>query len=111
MRLAARGHLAFLAALDLLQLAAEVADAFFDQAAIFFQLCFARAAKSHALLLTRQVRPHPLQPRHGVFELGEFDRQPGLVVWARVAKMSRINSVRSRTFTGRLLQIACLGRA
>ena len=31
------------------------------------------------LLLPREVRPHPLQPRHGVFQLGQFDRQPGLV--------------------------------
>ena len=26
-----------------------------------------------------KVRPHPLQPRQRVFELGQFDRQPGLV--------------------------------
>ena len=49
-------------------------------------------------LLPREVRPHPLQPRHGVFELGQLDRQPGLGGLARLAKMSRINSVRSSTF-------------
>ena len=25
------------------------------------------------------MRPHPLQPRHGVFQLRQFDRQPGFV--------------------------------
>ena len=49
-----------------------------DQAAVFFQLGFARPAEPHALLLPRQVRPHPLQPRHGVFQLGQLDGQPGL---------------------------------
>ena len=57
----------------------QVVDPVFDQAAVFFQLLFARPAKPDALLLPRQVRPHPLQPRHGVFQLGQFDRQPGLV--------------------------------
>ena len=29
--------------------------------------------------LPREVRPHPLQSRHLVFQLGQFDRQAGLV--------------------------------
>ena len=66
--------------LDRVKLLSQVADALFGQAAVDFQLLLARAAQPHtALRLPREVRPHPLQSRHLVFELGQLDRQPGLV--------------------------------
>ena len=72
------GDFALLAALDGVQLPAQVLDLVFDQPAVFLQLGFARPAQADAFLLPRKVRPHPLQPRHRVFQLGQFDRQPGL---------------------------------
>ena len=111
MRLVARGHLALLAALDLLQLAAEVADPLLDQPAVFLQLFLARPAKPHALLLTRKVRPHPLQARHGVLMLGQFDRQPGLIR-LRAAGENVEDQLRpvQHLHPGRLLEVPGLGR-
>ena len=62
-----------------MQLPAQVFDAMFDQAAVFFQLCFARPAKADAFFLPRKVRPHAFQARHGVFQLGQFHGQAGLM--------------------------------
>ncbi len=94
-----RGDLALAAMLDGVELLPQIADPLLGQAAVDLQLLLARAAQAHAALgLPREVRPHPLQARHLVFQLGQLDRQAGLVRLARLAKMSRINSVRSRTF-------------
>ena len=50
-----------------------------DQPAVFLELLFARAADADAPLVSRQVGPHPLQPRHGVFQLRQLDLEMGLV--------------------------------
>ena len=43
------------------------------------------------------MRPHAAKARGGVFELGELDLQAASCVRARLAKMSRISSLRSIT--------------
>ena len=53
-----------------------------------------------AALLPRQVGPHVLEPRQAVLDQ-RLDLQPRSGVRARVAKMSRISSLRSRTLTPR----------
>ena len=53
-----RGDLALFAGLDVAQLAAQIADSFFDQPAVDFELLFARAAHADAHLDSRQVGPH-----------------------------------------------------
>ena len=74
------GHLALAAMFDRAELLPQVAYPLFGQAAVDFQLLLARPAKTDAALrLTRKVRPHPLQARHLVFQLGQFHRQAGLV--------------------------------
>ena len=49
-----------------------------DEAAVLFELRLAGAAQADAALVARQVRPHLLQARQRVFELGQLDLQPGL---------------------------------
>ena len=75
-----RGDLALAAMLDGAELLPQIADPLLGQAAIDLQLLLAGAAQTHAALrLAREVRPHPLQARHLVFQLGQLDRQAGLV--------------------------------
>ena len=50
-----------------------------DQAAVFLELLFARAAHADTPLVPRKVGPHPLQPRHGIFQLRQLDLKMGLV--------------------------------
>ena len=73
------GDLAFLSRLDLRQLGFELLNPVRDQSPVFFELLFARAANSDAPLVPREVGPHPLQTRHGVFQLCQLDLQMGLV--------------------------------
>ena len=74
------GDLALAAMFDGAKLLPQVADPLFGQPAVDFQLLFAGAAQPDAALrLPREVRPHPLQARHLVFQLGQLDRQAGLV--------------------------------
>ncbi len=56
----------------------EIADAQFDEAAVFFELGFAGAARADAGGGASQVAPHLTQPRQGVFELGQLHLQAGL---------------------------------
>ena len=72
-------HLAFLTPHDHVQLALQVVDAFFHQAAVFFQLLFARPAHADAVADSGQVGPHPLEPRQGILQLGQLHGQPGFV--------------------------------
>ena len=75
----AGGDLALLAAEHFVEVVAEIGDSPFDEPTVCFQLLFARAAHADAGLDAGQVGPHPLEPRERVFELGEFDREPGFV--------------------------------
>ena len=53
----------------------QVADAGIDEAAVFFQLRFAGAARADAAAGAAEVAPHLPQARQGVFELGQLDLQ------------------------------------
>ena len=50
-----------------------------DQAAVFFKLLFTGTTYADAPLVARQVGPHPLEPRHGIFELCQLDLEVRLV--------------------------------
>ena len=50
-------------------------DSFFSQSAVDFQLLFARPTHPDTHGLTRQVGPHPLEPRQRVFQLSQLDSQ------------------------------------
>ena len=91
--------LALLARLHLDEPVFQVADARVDEPAIFFQLRFAGAARADAAADAAQVGPHLRKPRQGVFQLGQLDLQARLDGAARVAKMSRISSLRSSTLS------------
>ena len=73
------GDLALLRAWILASLRLEVLDPVADQPAVFLELLLAGAADADAALVARQVGPHPLQPGHGVLELGQLDLEVGLV--------------------------------
>ena len=77
-RVASPGHLALLTFLDTFEFPAEIVNPPLDQSAIFFQLFLTRPAQSDGILLSREMRPHPFQPGHGIFVLGQFDSQSGL---------------------------------
>ena len=65
--------------LDLGELGLQILDPVRHQPAVFFELLFAGPAHADAALVTRQVGPHPLEPGHRVFELGQLDLEVGLV--------------------------------
>ena len=73
------GDLALLAGLDLRELRLEVLDAVADEPAVLFELLLAGASDADAALVARQVGPHPLEARQGVFELRQLDLEVGLV--------------------------------
>ena len=50
-----------------------------DQPAVLLELLFARSANADASLVPRQVRPQPLEPGHGVLELGELHLEMSFV--------------------------------
>ena len=50
-----------------------------DQPAVFLELLLARPPDADASLVPRQVGPHPLEPRHRVFELRQLDLKVRLV--------------------------------
>ena len=109
--LAAALDLAFLAGLDVGELVLEVADAVAGEAAVHFELGFARPSQADAAaLLPRQVGPHVLEPRQAVLEVAPARPAAASGVRARVAKMSRISSLRSRTLTPRAFEVAGLAR-
>ena len=96
------GDLALAAALDLAELLLEVPDPLGDEPAVLFELLLAGASDADPALVAGQVGPHPLEAGQGVFELRQLDLQGGpRAELARVAKMSRITSVRSITLTPR----------
>src|SRR5207237_8942201 len=57
----------------------EPRDLATNEAAVGFELCFARSAESDTAADTRQVRPHAREPRQQVFELRELHLQLRLV--------------------------------
>ena len=75
----AAGNLALLPRLDLLELRLQLLNPVRNQPAVFLELLFAGTSYADAPLVPRKVRPHPLQPRHGILELRQLDLQMGLV--------------------------------
>ena len=85
---------------DVAQLALEVDDPFAQLAAVALKLGLTGAAQTDAAdTLPGEVGPQAGQTRQPVFELGQLDLEPPLVVSARRAKTSRISAVRSMTLT------------
>ncbi len=74
-----RGNFALFATEHFVEVGLQLDDPPLDEPAVGFELLLARPAHAHAGLDPRQVGPHPFEPRQRVFELGEFDRQPGFV--------------------------------
>ena len=61
------------------ELFAKLVDPLLDKTAVHFELLFTGAAHADAGFDARQVRPHLLQPRQRVLELGELDRETRFV--------------------------------
>ena len=75
----AGGHLPLAAAVDRGQVVLEVVDPFLDEPAVHLELFFTRATHADAHLQPRQVGPHPLETRQGIFKLGQLHGEPCLV--------------------------------
>ena len=106
---AAGGHLALLRRSIVFSSLPQIGDPLLDHAAVHFQLLFARPAQADALLLPRQVGPHPLQPRHGVFQLGQLDGQAGFVRLCPAGEdvENQLRAVQD-LHAGDFFQVACL---
>ena len=112
MFLAAAAHLALLARLHLDEPRFQIADAQIDEPAVFFELRFAGAAQCRC---RRSMRPrwlHICRRRGRAYSSWASSTcKRASMERARVAKMSRISSLRSSTLTlGGFFEIADLAR-
>ncbi len=84
-------------------------NALFDQAAVDFQLLFARAAHADAAFDTFQVRPQAFQARQRILQLRQLDGQPRFVGLCAAGKdvENQLGAI-EHLDADRLLQIACL---
>ncbi len=88
----------------------QVADPLLDQRRSISS-CFSPGPRMPTpIFMPREVGPHPLQPRQRVLELGQLDRQPGLVRLGAGGEdvEDQLGAV-EHLHAGRLLQIAGLG--